>query len=310
LYSSSVQNLPPSSLSQGKSLLWWLHPFYRLRWQRWHSSWLELAATTPASRQNGPAAVLARLEEAQCDSDVALRLAFLVASEKPSAKSELVGQNERQQRIKRKLSQARNCLLKAAFGLTNAVLPELAHDDKKTARKLAQWRNHLRKAARELEQALSDIPLIFIKSQDVESLKALVEIIKPQDVAVWMRLQNLAGMCDHEIETLLWPRAIELHPHYELFTLVSYVAACSGKPHFPLLVDLLNVAREVYDLVRPAADGTPGPLTHDTIEERVHRFRKLDSIQPGLIEESTAQRATSGELRRELLACYPDQPLS
>jgi hypothetical protein len=106
-----VQNLPPSSLSQEKSLLWWRHPFYRLRWKQWHLRWRKLADTTPADQSNSPAGVLAGLEEAHCDLDVLVRLAFLVASEKPTASSELTGENERQQRIKRKVTQARNVSL-------------------------------------------------------------------------------------------------------------------------------------------------------------------------------------------------------
>lgn len=309
LYSSSVQNLPPINLNQETSFLWWRHPFYRLRWKQWHIKWLELAGTTPASHEDSPAGVVARLKEVHCDPDVAMRLAFLVASEKPATKSELVGQNARQQHIKRKLSQARNYLRKAAFGLMNAALPELATEHEKIASKLAQSRSYLRKAAGELELALSDVPLIFIKPTDVESLKALIEMTNPQDVAVWKRLQDLAGSCDHEIVTLLWPRAIELHPGHELFTLESYFSACSGDPHFSLVTDLLAVANEAYDLGRSSTDGTTEPLTQDAIEKKVQRFRKVDSIQPGLIEESTAQRAKSGELRRELLACYPDQAL-
>ena len=245
------------------------------------------------------------LEEAQCDSDVALRLAFLVASEKPATESDLLGQNARQQRLRRKLSQAQTYLQKAAAGLMEASLPELAHDNKKRAHRLAQSRNYLGKAARQLEQALSDVPLIFITLRDIESLKALVEITNPPDVAVWKRLQDLASSCDHEIETLLWPRAIELHAGHELFTLVSYLTACSGAPNYSLVTDLLAMANEAYDVARLATDGTTEPLTQDAIEKKVRRFRTLDSIQPGLIEESTAQRAKSGELRRELLVAIP-----
>jgi hypothetical protein len=292
---------------ENESLLWWRHPFYRLRWKQWHINWLKLARASQANDAGGPGDVLDRLREAHFDPDVALRLAFLVASEKPATESELVAQNARQQRIKRKLSQARNYLLKAAFGLMNAGLPELANDDKKIARKLAQCGNYLRKAAGELEQALSNVFLIFIKPKDVESLK-LVELTNPQDPALWMRLQDLARMCDHEIETLIWPKAVELHPGHELFTLASYFTACSGALKFSLVTDLLAVANQAYELGRrPPTDGTM--LTQDAIEKKVQRFRNLDSIQPGLIQQFTAQRAKSGELRRELLTCYPDRPL-
>jgi hypothetical protein len=249
---------------------------------------------------------LRSLEKAHCDSDVALRLAFLVASEKPSARSELAGDNERQQKLKRKLTQARNHLQKAAFGLMEAALPELAIDNRKRTRKLDQSRNHIRTGADELQLALSEMSLIFIKPQDVESLKTPAETATPQDVALWMRLQDLAGMCDREIEVLLWPRTLGLPRHHELFTLVSYVTACSGRPNFPLVVNLLDVVREAYELVRPAAERSTEPLFHDAVEQRVQWFRGLDSILPGQIEESTAKRATSGELKSELLACYPD----
>jgi hypothetical protein len=248
--------------------------------------------------------VLDRLEEAHCDPEVALRLAFLVVSDKPAAKSELVGENARQQRIKRKLGQARNYLLKAAFGLMNAALPEFANNREKTS---AQCGIYLRKAVGELEQALSDLSLIFIKPEDVESLKASVELTDPQDAALSIRFQDLARMCDHEIETLIWPRTVALHPGHELFTLVSYLTACGGAPNFVLVTDLLTVANEAYDVERqPAFDDATEPLTQDAIIKRVQRFRSLDSIQPQLIEESMAQRAKSGQLRRELLSCYPD----
>jgi len=231
-----------------------------------------------------------------CDPDVAVRLAVLVASEKPTGRSELAGDNERHQRIKRKLGQARNHLSKAAFGLMEAALPEIAILNKKLSqRKLTRSQRHILKAAAELERALSNIHLIFIKPEDVDLLKALSDVTDPQDPALWMRLQNLAGMCDHEIETLLWPPTIELPSHHELFTLVSYVTACSGKPKFALVDDLLTVAYGAYEADPPASD----------TKDMVKRFRKLDSIQPGLIEEYTAQRAKSGELKHELLTYYP-----
>jgi hypothetical protein len=306
LYASSVQNLPASSPGLEKSLLWWRHAFYRMSWRQWRVSWQKLADRIQASYEKGPTGVLRRLKEAQCDPDVALRLAFLVASEKPASRSKLAAQNARQQSIKRKLSQARNHLQKAAFGLMDAALPELAKA-KKTASRQAQCRNYVRKAAGKLEVVLSDLPLIFIKAQDVVYLRASAETAKPQDAALWMRLQGLASMCDHEIEALLWPHTVGPAAGHDLFTLVSYVTACSGAPNFSLVVDLLIVARDACDLARPAADGTTESLTQDAIEKRVQRFSNLDSIQPELIEESTAHRAKSGELKRELLSCYPDQ---
>jgi hypothetical protein len=209
LYPACVQNLPPISQSPVRSFLWWRHPFFRMAWKQWRLNWLKLADRIPANHPTGPAGLLRSLKESHCDPDVALRLAFLTASKKPVTKSELVGQNARQQKIKRKLNQARDYLRKAVFGGKEASLPELANDNK-TVRKLGECRNQIQKAARELEQAMSNIPLIFIKPKDVELLKASVEPTNPLDVALWIRLQDLATMCDHEIETLLWPRAVEL----------------------------------------------------------------------------------------------------
>jgi hypothetical protein len=307
LYSSSMQNLPPISQGPEKSFLWWRHPLYRLRWQQWHASWLELADTTPASYEQSPTDVLRRLKEVDCDPDVALRLAFLVASRKPATKSELAGDNERQQRIKRKLKQARARLLKAeACGQEQEALSKIASDDmgqQRSTRKVAQAQNHIEKAALELELALSEVSLIFIKHEDIDSLRTLSDTVEPENVD---SLKRLIYICSCEIETLLWPRAVELAPGHELFTLVSYVTACSGDPQFAIVTDLLAVARQAYDLMRPASDGPTEPPTQDAIEKQVQRFRKLDSIQPELIEEYTAQRAKSGELRHELLICYPD----
>ncbi len=313
LYSSTVHHLSPRSRSQKKSFLWWQHSFYRLRWKQWHEKWLELADRTPASRQKGPAGVLRSLQRAECDPDVALRLAFLVASEKPPGRSELAGDNKRHQRIKRKLGQARDHLSKAACGLMEAALPEIAILNKKLARRrLTQSQSHILNAGVELKFVLSEIHPIFIKSEDVDSLKGLADVTNPQNGALWMRLQNLAAMCDNEIETLLWPPTIELPSQHELFTMVSYFKACSGDSLPKLITDLLVVAHEVYELVQP---GLTQPLTQDATENRIKRFRKLkvepeqDSTLPKWIEESTAQRAESGQLRSELLAYYPDQAL-
>jgi len=122
-------------------------------------------------------------------------------------------------------------------------------------------------------------------------------MVKPDNVD---SLQRLVFMCNHEIHTLLWSPAIELSPGHELFTLVSYVKACSGEPNFPLVTDLLAVVYQVY---------RRRPPTRDAIEKQVQRFGKLRSPQPEFIEESTQQRAKSGELRQELLTVYPDQAL-
>jgi hypothetical protein len=317
LYSSSMQNLPPSNLGPEKSFLWWRHPFYRLRWQQWHASWSELADTTPASHEQSPTDVLHRLKEVHCDPDVALRLAFLVVSRKPATKSELAGDNERQQRIERKLKQARARLSKAeACGQEQEALSKIASDDmgqRRSTRKVAQAQNHIEKATLELELAFSEVSLIFIKHEDIDSLRTLSDTVRPKNVD---SLKRLIYMCSLEIEILLWTHAVELAPGHELFTLVSYVTACSGDPHFVLVTDLLAVAHQAYDLKRPATDGPTEPPTQDAIEKQVQRFRRLklesgdDSIQPELIEESTAHRAKSGELRRELLSCYPDHTMA
>lgn len=158
-----------------------------------------------------------------------------------------------------------------------------------------QYRKHVLRAALELEEALSDVPLIFVTRADIRSLRAMSDAVKPESVDT---LKRLIDMCSHELETLLWPRAVELAPGHELFTLVSYVKACSGEPNFPLVTDLLNVVYEAHGR---------WPARLKAIEKQVERFAKLNSIQPELIEETTRQRANSGELKQELLACYPDQ---
>src|ERR1019366_10062061 len=99
-------------------------------------------------------------------------------------------------------------------------------------------------------------------------------------------LRTLAAMCSHEIETLLWPRALELPPGHELFTLVAYVKSCSGNPNYALVTDLLRV------LYRVNGQGAP---TQEAITKQVERFRKLDSIYPELIEADTLRKTQSGE---------------
>ena len=79
----------------GESLLWWRHPFFRLRWGQWHTNWRKLASVAGAHDLGGVTHVLSQLAQANCDPDVALRLAFLEASQKPTAKSELAGDNKR-----------------------------------------------------------------------------------------------------------------------------------------------------------------------------------------------------------------------
>ena len=228
-----------------ESFLWWRHEFYQTRWKGWHSKWVELAAKIPAEHEDAPVSALRKLTEKGCDPDVALRLAFLEVNHKPAAQSELAKENARQQRMKRRLDQSRKRLLKTAV---------------------------------ELEQALSDVSLIFIKRENVNSLRSLAE------------------MCSHEIETLLWPHALELPPGHELFTLAAYVNVCCGKPNYALVADLLGV---VY-----SAAGRMPP-TKDAIEKQLQRFRNLDSIFPEVINQDVLLKAKSGELKKDLLTYYP-----
>ena len=172
--------------------------------------------------------MLGQLAGVGCDREVVVRLAFLVASHKPAAQSELAKDTRRQQRIKRKLWQAGKRL----------------------------W-----DAATMLEEAINDARLIFVKPEDIDPL--------------W----QLATMCAHDVQTLLWPRAVELPPGHELFTLVSYVTSCSGSQNYALVADLLNVVYEAYQRTPPS---------QDVISKQVQR---------------------SGELKQDLLTDYPGQIL-
>jgi hypothetical protein len=149
-------------------------------------------------------------------------------------------------------------------------------------RELNQSRKRLLEAALLLEQAAADVPLIFIQPENIGSLR------------------TLADLCGHQVETLLWPHALELPPGHELFTLVAYVKSCSGNPNYLLVTDLLSVVYEAHGRRAP---------TQDAITKQVQRFRKPDSILPELIEEDTSRKAKSGELKEDLLTCYPDQTL-
>src|ERR1700691_4730555 len=169
---SGPENTPSST--EKRSLLWWRHEFYRPGWKQWYANWLKLAAEIPADHIDSPAAVLARLTEANCDPDVALRLAFLEASHKPATQSELAKDNRRQQRIKRKLRQSRDHLWKA-IGLVQRRQPKVVNDNKGQQlikRKQGQYQNHVLKAALELEQALSNASLTFISRKDIDPLRA------------------------------------------------------------------------------------------------------------------------------------------
>jgi len=166
-----------------------------------------------------------------------------------------------------------------------ATQSQLAKDNKRQQslkRKLTQSQKRLLKTALELEQADSDFRLIFVELENIDSLR------------------TLATMCGHEIQTLLWPRALELPPGHELFTLVAYVKACSENPHYALVTGLLEAAYSVKSQRAPS---------QEAITKQVQRFRKPDSLLPSLIEEDTLRKAKSGELREDLLTCYPNQTL-
>jgi hypothetical protein len=162
-----------------------------------------------------------------------------------------------------------------------ATQSELAKENarqQRIKRELNQSRKRLLEAALLLEQAAADAPLIFIQLENIGSLR------------------TLADLCGNEIETLLWPRELELPPGHELFTLVAYVKSCSGNPNYALVTDLLSVVYEAHGRRAP---------TQDAITKQVQRFRKLGLITPEVIEENTSQKAKSGELKRDLLAYYP-----
>ncbi len=268
---TSADAKPPAA-EERESFLWWRHPFYRSKWKQWNVNWHKITDKIPANQKRSPAGVMRRLEEAQCDPDVALRLAFLEASHKPTAQSELAKDNERQQHIKRKLSQCCSRLSKAILALKSVCLVQEgtgSRERQHVKRKLDQYRNHVRNAADELDQASTDDSLLFIKPKDIESLKALANSANLENVVD--PLGKLIQMCDHELEVLLWPHTIELHSGHELFTLASYVKGCSGEPNFPLVFDLLCLVCEAHGRKPPE---------QAAIEKQVERFGKLDSIQP------------------------------
>jgi hypothetical protein len=82
--------------------------------------WVVYARDTPADHQGSPAKVVDELAGIHCDPEVALRLAFLEVSHRPRAQSVLAKDTPRQQRIKRKLRQARKKVLDAAQLLEEA----------------------------------------------------------------------------------------------------------------------------------------------------------------------------------------------
>jgi hypothetical protein len=290
LYSAGVQDLPPNSVGTEKSLLWWMHPYYRAKWKPWHASWRKLKDRIPANQNASPADVIARLKEAHCDPDVAVRLAFLEACHKPATPSELAKDNKRQQKLKRKLGQARDDLWKAMLALSKLTGSKKVRVDRKTD----QYRSHVAEAAAELEKALSEMQLIFVTPADIQLLRKTSKSISAENLDV---LKRLVDMCNHALEVLLWSRAVEPDPGHELYSLVSYVKACSGAPDFPLVTDLLDAVYKAHER---------WPQTRGAIEKQAERFSKVHSFQAEGIERSTLERVKSGALRQELLACYPE----
>jgi hypothetical protein len=222
-------------------------------WAKWHQNWRTLLAKSPGSEseEDSPRKVLRGLSKIRCDPEIAVRLAFLVASHKPATQSELAKDTRRQQRIKRKLSQSGQ---------------------------------HLLDGARLLKEVASDFPLIFITPEHIDAAR------------------QTAQMCAHELEVLLEPRALELPSGHELYTLVAYLKASSGEPNYALVTDLLGF---VY---RANRQGGPDQRA---LERKVQRFarpvNRPDSIIPQLIEEHTFEWAKSGELKKDLLACFPGE---
>jgi hypothetical protein len=162
-----------------------------------------------------------------------------------------------------------------------AAQSELAKDTRRQQRirrKLHQAGNRLWDGAQILDGAMRDAPLIFLKPETIDALR------------------EVAINCAHELEVLLWVHSPELPPGHELFTLAAYVNACSGNPNYALLTDLLSVVYEAHGRRAP---------TQDAITKQVQRFRKPDSMLHEVIEDDTSRRAKSGELKEDLLACFP-----
>lgn len=181
---SSADNKTPI-VAKKESYLWWRHSFYRMRWSQWRVNWQKLADRIPANREKGPAGVVRSLEGAHCDPDVALRLAFLEASHKPATQSELAKDNARQQHLRRKLGQSRGHLWKAILALAQLIPCKSQNGNTRRLRidrKEDEYRKHVLKATLELEEALSDVPLIFVTHADIRSLRAMSDAVKPENV--------------------------------------------------------------------------------------------------------------------------------
>jgi hypothetical protein len=161
---------------------------------------------------------------------------------------------------------------------------ELAKDTKRQQRikrKLQQSQKRFLDSARLLEELSGEFPLIFITPEHVRAARIT------------------AQLCAYEVEVLLEPRALELPTGHELFTLIAYVKACSAKPNYELVTALLKLVYEAGHQHLPSKDA---------ISKHPQRFAPGTNY-PDLINETTAARARSGELRKDLIACFPGQVL-
>jgi hypothetical protein len=158
----------PSGPAKG-SRNWWRHPFYRSRWKKWHENWRKRLSSSPNTREDNPRALLDKLSGSGCDPEIAVRLAFLVASHKPATQSELTKDTRRQQRIKRKLKQAGQKLLDSA---------------------------------RLLEEVSSDFRLVFISEEQIAAVDHTVRMCAHEyELLLEPRALELPG--GHELFTMV-----------------------------------------------------------------------------------------------------------
>jgi hypothetical protein len=161
---------------------------------------------------------------------------------------------------------------------------ELAKDTRRQQRikrKLKQAGQRLLDAARLLEEAAREFRPVFIRREHIHGLDRVTRV------------------CADELEILLEPHVPELPSGHELFTLVLYFEKSAGRPHYPLVTDLLEFAY--------GAAGRRGPGTESVSQaKRFARTKKHpDSILPQVIEDQVTNGIRSGELKEELLACFP-----
>jgi hypothetical protein len=136
------------SISNRFSRIWWGKTFYRERWSKWRENWQKLLSNSPATGKTSPRKLLDDLTAKRCDPEIAVRLAFLVASHKPLAQSELSKDTKRQQSLRRRLKQAGQRLLDSA---------------------------------RLLEEARADFPLRFIQPEHTNTLREIAQLCGHED---------------------------------------------------------------------------------------------------------------------------------